>query len=442
MRAFVIAWLGQVVSLLGTSMSTFGLTIWAYERTGAATTLALVAFFYLTPMLAISPIAGALVDRFDRKLMMAVSDLASGSATTAILILYTLGGLQIWHLYIAAAVAGTFQAVQWPAFSAAITTMLPKSQYGRANGLVALAEVGPGVFAPLLAGALLGVIGLGGIMTIDVVTFVAAVTALFFIHIPGPMATAAGAESKGSLWRESAYGFRYILGRRALYGLLLVFLTANFIDGIALTLIAPMVLRRTGSNELIFGTVSSIGAAGGIAGGLAMSAWGGPKRRIHGVLLGWALVGLLGTALMGLGRGLIGWGIASFLSAFFTPIINGCDQAIWQAKVEPDVQGRVFSVRRLVYWSTAPLGTLLAGPLADRIMEPAMQVGKPLAQAFTPLVGSGPGVGMALIFILTGAATAAIGIGGYAFRAVREVETILPDHGQETAEPEGFQLGF
>ena len=434
-RAFGIAWFGQVISLLGTSMTAFGLTIWAYEQTRSATTLALVAFFYLVPMLVISPVAGALVDRFDRKRMMMASDLASGLTTSAILVLYTLGELQIWHLYLAATVAGAFQSIQWPAFSAAITTLIPKEHYGRANGLVALAEVGPGVLAPLLAGALLGVIGLDGIMMIDVITFLFAIGSLFFIYIPPPVSTAAGEQGKGSLWQESLFGFRYILGKRPLYGLLGLFIL-NFIDSIAITLLAPLILARTGQDELVFGAVNSIGAVGGVVGGLVMLAWGGPKPRIHGVLLGWALVGLLGTALMGLGTGLLVWGFATFLSAFFTPIINGSDLAIWQAKVEPDIQGRVFSIQRLVYWSTAPLGTLLAGPLADRIMEPAMQSGGTLAVLFSPLVGSVPGSGMSLIFIFTGIATTITALLGYAFRSIRQVESILPDHGQKIPESE------
>jgi len=173
-----------------------------------------------------------------------------------------------------------------------------------------------------------------------------------------------------------------------------------------------------------------------------MTAWGGPKPRIHGVLLGWVLVGLFGTALMGLGTGLLVWSIASFLSAFFTPILNGSDLAIWQAKVAPDVQGRVFSIQRLVYWSTAPLGTLLAGPLADNVMEPAMQVGGSLSKPFGWLVGTGPGAGMALIFVFTGILTALIGLLGYAFRAVREVEKILPDHGQEIPDKVPPAFGF
>jgi DHA3 family macrolide efflux protein-like MFS transporter len=428
MRGFVIFWFGQMVSLLGTNMSGFGLTIWAYEKTGSATALALVGFFFITPMLIISPVAGALVDRSNRKFMMMISDLASGLATIAILILYATGKLQIWHIYIANAFSGTFQAFQWPAFSAAIATMLPKEQYGRADGMMSLAGTGSGIFAPLLAGALLGVIGLGGILTIDILTFIFAIGALLFVHVPQPQVTEAGRESRGSLWKESVYGFHYILKRPSLLGLQLVFMTGNFITGIAFAVEAAMILARTGNNEMVFGTVSSAGAIGGLIGGLAMSAWGGPKRRVHGVLAGWALAGLLGTTLFGLGQELVVWAIAAFLGTFMTPFIDGSNQAIWQAKVAPDVQGRVFSTRRLVAWFTTPLALLIAGPLADKVMEPAMAQGGAVAKIYTPLVGSGPGSGMAVIFIWAGIGAMLVGLGGYAFRAIRDVEEILPDH--------------
>ncbi len=433
MRAFVIVWLGQMVSLLGTSMTGFGVTIWAYKLTGSATALALVSFFFVTPMLVISPLAGALVDRSNRKTMMMLSDLASGLATIAILLLYASGRLQVWHLYITGAVEGAFQAFQWPAFSAAISTMLPKEQYGRADGMMSLANSSSGIFAPLLAGALLGVIGLGGILAIDILTFVIAVATLLFVHIPQPATTQAGLESKGSLLKEAAYGFHYILKRPSLLGLQFIFLAGNFIIGIAFTVLAPMILARTGNNEVVYGSVSSVGALGGLTGGLAMSAWGGPKRRVHGVLAGWGLSCLLGVVLMGFGRSLLVWALAGFFGAFFVPFINGSNQAIWQAKVAPDVQGRVFSARRLIAWFSEPLATLIAGPLADYVLEPAMLPGGRLAGTFSPLVGSGPGAGMALMFIFAGLLAMIFTLSGYAFPAIRQAETILPDHDSSPA---------
>lgn len=428
MKGFLIVWVGQMISLLGTNMSAFGLTIWAYELTGSATALALVSFFYVTPMLIISPLAGALVDRSNRKFMMMISDLASGFATVVILILFLAGRLQIWHLYVANAFSGLFQAFQWPAFSAAITTMLPKEQYGRANGLMSLSQTGPNIFAPILAGALLGFIGLGGILLIDVITFVFAVCTLLVIHVPQPRVTTDGLESRGSLWKEAVFGFYYIIKRPSLLGLQIVFMIGNFLSGITYTLLAPMILARTGNNELVLGSVNSVAAVGGVVGGLAMGAWGGTRRKVHGVLAGWALAGLVGETLMGLGRGPLVWSIAGFLGTFLGPFIDGSNQTIWQAKTAPDVQGRVFSIRRLIAWISTPLAALVAGPLADLVMEPAMQEGGALEPRFSWLVGSGPGAGMALIFVFAGLAITAMGLGSYAVRIVREVESILPDH--------------
>ena len=420
--------LGQVASLLGTGMTGFGLTIWAFTETGRATDLALIGFFFITPMLVLSPTAGALVDRHDRKLMMMLSDLASGSMTVVVLILFSTGALEIWHLYITSAISGAFQAFQWPAYSAAISVMLPKEQYARAHGINSLGESASGIVAPLLAGALLGLFGLTFILVVDIITFVFAVGALLLVRIPSPPRTESGEEGQGNIWRESLYGFRYIFRRPSLMGLQIVFLAGNFLAGIGLTLMAPMILARTGNDELIFGSVQSVGAAGGVVGGLLMSVWGGPKRLVHGVLLGWVLSSILGQVLLGLGQSAVVWAAAAFFLSFFVPLVNGSNQAIWQAKVAPDVQGRVFSVRRLIAWFTLPLSRLVAGPLADGVFEPAMAAGGALTESFGGLVGVGPGAGMSLILVFSGLLAAVVSLGGYLAPIVRNAEDLLPDH--------------
>jgi len=428
MRAFWIILAGQVISMLGTSMTNFGLQIWAYEKTGQATSLALIGFFFVTPIVILSPTAGAIVDRSNRKLMMMLSDLAAGLTTIVQLVLLATGNLEIWHLYVTAAVAGTFQTFQWPAFSAAITLMVPKEQYGRVSAMRDLADAASGIFAPMLAAALLSIIGLVGIMTIDFISFAFAIGALLFVFIPQPERSGAGQAAKASLWKESLYGFRHILQRPSLLGLQLVFMVGNLFSGLGFTLMTPMILARTGNNELILGGVNSAGAIGGVVGGLAMSAWGGPKRRVLGVIGGWLLFGLLGESLLGLGQAIPVWLVASFAAAFFGPVINASNQAIWQAKVEPDVQGRVFGARRMIAWAISPLARLIAGPLADKVFEPAMQQGGGLAGTFGWMVGTGDGAGMALILVLCGIGIALVAIVGYIVRVVRNAEDILPDY--------------
>ncbi len=428
MAAFTVIWAGQVVSLLGTAMSQFALTLWAYQATGRATPLALIGFFFSVPVVALGPLVGTLVDRGNRRLMMMLSDLAAAANTVVILILYGTGSLQVWHLYITATVGGIFQGFQWPAYSAAITLMLPKEHYGRASGMLEISGAGSGIFAPLLAGALIGPVGLKGILAIDLISAAVAVTILLFSHIPQPARTEAGREGAGTFLQEAAYGFRYILARPSLLGLQTVFLVANLFQRLAGSILAPMILARSGNNQLIFGSVQSAGAIGAAAGGLLMAAWGGPKRRVRGLLLGWLCMGLLGNTMLGLGRTLPVWVVSMFLGRLCAPIISGSNQAIWQAKVAPDVQGRVFATRRLIGWLGLPLSQLLAGPLADRMLEPAMMPGGSLAGSLAWLVGAGSGAGMALLFVVTGVLVALAGAGAYLFPVVRDAEDMLPDH--------------
>ena len=436
MFGFTIVWIGQIFSLLGTSMTGFAMTIWAYEKTNAATALALVGFFFVAPMLIASPFAGALVDRSNRKLMMMLSDIASGIATIVILILFTTGHLQIWHLYVTSAFQGVFQSFQWPAYSAAISTMIPKQHYGRANGMLSLADTASNIFAPILAGSLLGIIGVPGILMIDLVTLTVAVSALLLVHIPQPRITEEGRQAQGNIFKEAAYGFRYILMRPSLLALQLVFLTGNFFIGVPGAVQAAMILANTGSNEKALAYVNSAAAVGGVLGGLVMSAWGGPKRRVHGVLMGWFISSLLGGVLMGFSRSIPFWAVAGFMGMFFVPILNGSNQAIWQAKVPPDLQGRVFSIRRLIAWFVSPLAMLVAGPMADKVLEPAMRNPQSfLASSLGWAIGTGPGRGMALLFIIGGGLAALVGISGYAFKVLRDADTLLPDHDEIPSAP-------
>ncbi len=424
--AFFIVWLGQIVSVLASMMTQFALTVWMYQQTESATAMGLLQVFFITPFLLISPVAGVMVDRYSRKLMMMVSDLTAVLATAMILTLSLTNSLAFWHLYVAAVLNGLGNAFQWPAYSAAISTMVPQKHLGRANGMMSLIEAGPGVLAPLLAGMLLPVIHLTGILLIDVITFFIAIGALLVVHIPQPPITQEGQEAKGSLLKEAAFGFRYIFARPSLLGLQLVFFTANLFSGIGWTVLAPMVLARTDSNTLIFGSVQTAGAIGGILGGILMSAWGGFKRRVHGVLLGWALTGLF-SALLGIGVNLSLWIPAILLVSIVGPLVNASNQAIWQAKVAPDLQGRVFSARRLIAWLTTPVSPIIAGTLADFVLEPAMRTQSGLAALFRPLVGSGPGAGMGLLTFFCGLLITLVGVGGYFFPAIRRAEDLLPD---------------
>lgn len=433
MTGFTIIWLGQIVSVLATSMTGFAQSIYVYQQTGSVTALGLVQVCFIVPFLALSPVAGVMVDRYNRKLMMMVSDAVAILPTGALLILAALGRLEIWHFYVAAALQGTGNTFQWPAYSAAITTMVPKEQLGRANGMMSLIEAGPGVLAPILASALFPIIHFAGILAIDVATFFFAIAALLIVFVPQPQRTAAGQEAAGGFLKEAAYGFRYIFARRSLLGLQLLFFVGNLFSGIAWTAIIPMILARTGNNSMALAAAESAGAIAMVVGGVIMSAWGGFKRRSYGVIFGW-MIASFGMVALGLGRTLPVWIGAAVFMALWSPLINGSNQALWQAKVAPDVQGRVFSSRRLIAWFAQPISPLIAGFMADRVLEPAMQPAGALAGSLGGLFGTGAGSGMAVLVTICGAATVLVAVAGYLYGPIREADKRLPDYGQVKAE--------
>jgi len=383
-------------------MTWFAFTIWAWQETGRASALATISFFAFLPTVLFSPLAGAFVDRWNRKLVMLLSDLATALGTLTIFLIYTFGSLQIWHIYIVSILAGFFTAFQSPAYSAAVTTMLSKENYARAEGMLGSARSLSGILAPIFAAALLGAIGLRGIMLIDLATFLFAFGTLLVVHIPQPKQTDTGLSSKGTLWDEMRFGFRYINSTKSLRALTVLFMIAGVFLAIGATLMAPLVLSGTGNNESAFATVQSTGAVGGIVGGVILSLWGGMKRRIHNVLIGGAGACLLGIVWLGLGRAVLIWAAASFFFAFFEPFVEGGNIAIWQTKVPADVQGRVFSSRHLLVQLPYLFGILMAGYLAD-------------TAAFS------------FILIAAGVAGALVFLAYYFVRDVREVVTLLPD---------------
>lgn len=430
MPGFLVVFIGQLISMVATQMTGFATTLWIYQHTNSATALGLGHVFFIVPFLVISPISGVMVDRYNRKVMMMISDVGAGLATTFLLLMQAGGGLQLWHLYAANIAFGLVNAFQWPAYSAAISVMVPKKQYGRANGLMSLIDAGPGVISPLLAAALIGFIKLEGILTIDIITYGFALLTLAIVFIPQPKQSIEGQQAKSNFWKESIFGFKYIFQRPGLLGLLLVFMSTNLFSGMAFTLFAPAILAHTGNNSAMMGTVQSAASIAAVVGALAMSAWGGFKKRVNGVIWGIFCSGLLGFTLFGFGHSLAIWIPGAMLMAVFGPLTGGSSQAIWQSKVSPDLQGRVFTARRLIAWITQPIAPLIAGPLADYVLEPAMKNQTTLSSLFGRWFGTGAGAGMGMIITLCGLATVLIALAGNSFRSIRDVETLIPDHDQ------------
>ncbi|MEM7586217.1 MAG: MFS transporter, partial [Acidobacteriota bacterium] len=363
-RTFAVVWLGQLVSLIGSGITRFALGVWVYERTGSATQFTLIAVSVALPGLLIAPLAGAMVDRWNRRWVMLASDLAAGLSTLALAALYWSDALQLWHIYLIVGIGSIFGSFQMPAYLAASTLLVPKQHLNRSSGMIQLGQASAGVVSAPVAGALFTPLGLGGIIVIDVATFLFAVTTLCFVRVPSPPKSADGTQSRGSLLQEAAYGWRFIRQRPGLLGLLLYFALMNLAFSIAAVLVIPLV--RSFSTVALLGIVLAIQSAGQVVGSLSLTLTGGPRQRVRAILLCGLLIAV-SMLIVGLRpfAPLVAAGL--FLMMFCFAFMNGCSQAVWQTKVPPDVQGRVFAVRRLIAQITSPIGFFLAGPLADYV---------------------------------------------------------------------------
>jgi MFS transporter, DHA3 family, macrolide efflux protein len=430
MRVFSMVWFGQLVSSIGSGLTGFALGVWIYQQTGSTTLFAVNILAYTLPNLLISPLAGALIDRWDRRLVLIMSDGGSALSTLMIALLYLSGRLEIWHIYVATAFNSAFGSFQWPAWSAATTMLVPKRHLGRASGMTQASEAIANLASPAMAGLLLVKTGIPGIVLVDFSTFLVAIFALLVVKFPQYERTAQSGAGKSSLFKEMTFGWKYISTRSGLLGLLIVFASTNFLNSLGSPLITPMLLEMT--TPEILGYMASFIGVGMLIGTVVMSTWGGPKRRIHGVL-GFLMVQGLFQILIGLRPSLPLMAASGFGMMLVFPIVNGSSQALWQSKVPPGLQGRVFAVRRMIAWSIMPIATMLAGPMHDYVFSPLMAENGILAGSVGLVLGTGPGRGAGLIFVMTGLLTIlVVAAAGYGNPRVRHLEDELPDTISET----------
>jgi MFS family permease len=426
MRAFFTIWVGQLISLVGSQLTGFALGVWVYDQTHSVTLIAFTQIALGAPFVFFSPLAGVLADRWNRRTAMIISDFGAGLAVLSVAALYLTHTLQPWMVIPINFFIATFNCLMWPAFTASVTLLVPKEQYGRANGFVQLGEALPQIAGPALAGLLYVAIQLGNMALIDFTSYLfSVVLMLLFVRIPNPPRTAEGHQAKGSIWKEMGFGWHYIVARKGLLALLIFFFAVNFFGGIMQPLFIPLVLDNWKADVL--GYISTIMGVGMLVGTLAMSAWGGGQRKVY-TLLGAGLASGIFITIIGFRVTIPVLAIAGFGFMFMMPLMNASSQAIWQSKVAPDVQGRVFAIRRTIAWSSQIIAPLLAGPLADGVFKPAMSAGGFLAQTFGPIIGVGPNHGVGLLIGILGFLTAVASAVSLFFPVIRNVEADLPDH--------------
>jgi MFS family permease len=433
MRAFLIIWLGQLISIVGSGLTSFALGVFIFQQTGQATPFALTVLFGNLPRILLMPFAGSLADRWNRRWLMILADSGDALVTLAAVLLLALGTLQIWHVYLIALASAVFAAFQEPAYTASVTMLVPKKDLARASGLMQMGQSVEMLVSPVLAGVLFLVVGMRGIFLIDFATYLFAIGALLAVRIPQPARPDEELRGRGNLVSDAIFGWQYLRARAGLFGLLLYFALVNFLLNFSAVLTGPLVLSYADAGGL--GLVQMASGAGMLAGSLVLSAWGGPKRRVQGVI-GFITLAAFGLVLAGLRPAVVFAGAGLFWMLFCIPLASGPSQAIFQTKVAPGVQGRVFAMRSMISRSMMPLAFLLAGPLADHLFEPLLREGGAWASSVVARVfGSGAGRGIGLMFVLSGIVLALASASAYANPRIRRVETELPDAIEEHPEP-------
>jgi MFS transporter, DHA3 family, macrolide efflux protein len=366
---FFILWSGQAISLLGSQLVQFALVWWLTKTTGSATVLALATLMAMLPQIILGPVAGALVDRWNRRAVMIVADGLSALAVVVLAILFRSGQVQVWHVYLLMFLRSVSGAFHWPAMQASTSLMVPKEHLSRVQGLNQMLNGLMNIGAAPLGALLLGLLPMQGVLSIDVITALIAIAFLFFITIPQPVrqAPARGEQNQASLMQDLKAGFRYVWSWP---GLLIIALMATLIN----LLLTPtsalqpiLVTRHFGGAAGHLAWLEAAWGVGVVAGGLTLGAWGGFRRRVVTSMVGLILLGATICAI-GLVPPEAFWlaVVLIFVCGFSNPIVNGPLFAVIQAVVAPEMQGRVFTLIGSLATAMSPLGLIVAGPLADR----------------------------------------------------------------------------
>jgi amino acid adenylation domain-containing protein len=408
LRAFLTVAFGQLVSLIGSGLTTFALGVWVYQQTGSVSLFGLISVMTLLPAVVLAPVTGAIADRWDRRAIMLAADTLSGVAACSLAALLWTDSLRLWHVYPLVALGAIAIAFQQPAYRAAVTQLVPKRYYGRANGIAQLGSAAGTVVAPLLGGGLVVLIGLTGIVLIDLVTFGFAVVTLLAVRFPDRLFN----KAEESFGRELTGGWRYILRRPGLLAVILATTALNFLVAIVEVIATPLTLSLGAVSTL--GLVLSAGGLGLLGGSVLTSVWGGFRRRTTGILGSFALIGV-SMVLMGLAAHPVYPAVGLFFLGAATAILNAHWGSIVQAKVGLELQGRVFAASLMLSWLMVPAGFALAGPLASGVFEP-------LADA-----AGQPGRGMAFLVMCAGVVSLGLGVAAWRYRRLRLLEDELPD---------------
>lgn len=397
LHTFILLWLTQSLSTLGSSMTSFALIVWSYEQTGSALTTALLSICSYAPYIALSIFAGALSDRWNKKITMLVCDSFAALSTVLILVLLLWGRLEIWHLYAVNALSGLMNTVQQPASDVAVSLLTPREQYQRAAGMRSFSNSLVTILTPVIATAVFSLAGLRAVIFIDLITFMIAFVALSgFIAIPQVQRQDQAEESMISSVRT---GLAYLKNNRGILDLILFLAAINLTASMYNAALPAMILSRAGGSKTALGLVNTCTGLANLAGSILVSFAPAPKSRVKAILHSLLISMSIENLLLALGRGPAVWCLGVVLGWLFIPVMNTNLDVILRTTIPIEMQGRVYSARNTLQFFTIPVGYLLGGGLIDMVLEPLMAA-QPAGSLLSTIFGTGKGSGSALLFMI------------------------------------------
>ncbi|MFI0594059.1 amino acid adenylation domain-containing protein [Streptomyces griseus] len=421
MGRFLAVAFGQLLSITGSALTEFALPVWIYMETGSMGRYALYAVIGMLPGILVGPLAGAVVDRLDRRRVMLTSDVVAGSTQAALLTLLLSGNLASWHIYALLGLLSVALTFQRLAYASSVPQLVPKQYLGHANGITQMAFGFAQFIVPLAAVALMAGIGLKGILILDVVSYTIAIGVLSFVKFPKMLPWT----RRESLVAEIKHGFAHSWRNRGFRAMLLWFAALNIFLSPLFLLVTPLVLSFDSLEAVA--RISVAGGAGAILGGIAMGFWGGPKRNRMRGMLGLAGLLALACALVGVRADLWIIGVGAFGMSCALSMVNGVYTTIVQIKVPQRFHGRVFALNTLVAWSTLPIGHGIIAPVGSSVFGPMFEDGGSLTSTVGALIGTGPGRGIGFMYLLFGAAMLALVVIGLRLPVLARFDLDVPD---------------
>jgi diaminobutyrate-2-oxoglutarate transaminase len=439
---FTLLWLSETAMSFGSALMNFALSTWIFQQTGSAERFSYAILAAAVPALLLTPVAGNLADRFDRRWVIVSCDMAMAAVIAALAWLWFHNMLAPWHLYLLNAASASISSLRVPAYSTVVSIIVPKDRLTQASGLTGMSQAMLDIFAPLIAGYIVGSHGLGGVIGVDILMILCGGIAVFMSMLRATQAIRralasaqhANEHTALSTFRAAA---RYFKGFPALIGLASYGMLQQSLLLLSSVMLTPLVLSTQSSKAL--GIVLMCGALGGLAGSLLLLVARPSEGLMQRALLADAALSAF-VAMGGLSRTVELWSICAFFAFFAGGVSSACTSALWARKTPPQIRGSIFAMNASLNLSAMCVVVLVGGFLSEHIFEPSLDIGGAWSSSVGAWIGVGKGRGIGFLLIVCGAVSFASSLFALLCTRLRHLDALVPDHTQESF-PESLQVG-